>query len=261
MPDELYRFTGKDAVKEMLLRLGLYYKITNYRFRHDARNLSQQQFYASLLGRDDMVFDVGANIGQRSQIFAALCRKVVAIEPQAECLKHLRSRFKFTKKVVIESVALSDAGGEAVIYESDSHTLSSMSREFIESVSQERFKTSHWNRAVTIKTQTLDYLIKKHGLPKFIKIDVEGFEINVLKGLSKAVPFLSFEYNPELIQEARSCIDIINRITNQYHYNYCLGEELDFVLPHDLPYTDFINQGLPAIAQQGNFGDIYAVLS
>src|SRR5205823_2595751 len=128
------------------------------------------------IGKGDLVFDVGANIGQRAEIFSKLAGRVVAFEPQADCVKHLRSRFRWKKFVTIEQVALSDRDGDAVFYKSNSHTLSSMSPKFIATVSKERFKEYRWDEELRVKTKTLDQMISLYAKPKFIKIDVEGFE-------------------------------------------------------------------------------------
>lgn len=253
----------KKPLKEILLSSGLYYKLNDYRFRHTEwgglREVSQKSFYASLLGKDDIVFDVGANVGQRAQIFSQLCRQVIAIEPQAECVRHLRSRFMFSKNVLIEQVALGEQEGEAVICESDSHTISSMSPRFIEAVGKARFKESSWKRTMTVEVKTLDQLIGKHGSPKFIKIDVEGYEANVLAGLTQAVPYISFEFTPELMDEAEKCVAKLEAISDRYLYNYCLGEKLDFVLESHVAAAELKGAILPALARQSDFGDIYAI--
>ncbi|HEX8145379.1 MAG TPA: FkbM family methyltransferase [Pyrinomonadaceae bacterium] len=253
----------KESLKEALLKAGLYYKINDYRFRHTewggVKTASQKAFYATLVGRDDTVFDVGANVGQRTQIFSQLCRRVVAIEPQAQCVRHLRSRFMFSKNVTIEHLALGEREGEAVIRESDSHTISSMSSRFIETVGKARFKDSSWEREVKVEMKTLDQLIEKHGLPKFIKIDVEGYEAQVLAGLNHNVRYLSFEFTPELMEEAEKCVGRLEHISSGYLYNYCLGEDLNFVLESHVGADEMTARILPELAGQGNFGDLYAI--
>ncbi|MBA3767616.1 MAG: FkbM family methyltransferase [Acidobacteria bacterium] len=253
----------KKSLKEVLLKTGLYYKMKDYRFRHTEwgglRDASQKSFYATFISSHDVVFDVGANVGQRTQIFSELCQRVVAVEPQAECVRHLRSRFMFSKNVLIERIALGDHEGEATIRESDSHTISSMSSRFIETVGKSRFSESSWEREVKVEMKTLDQLIGKYGLPKFIKIDVEGFEAQVLAGLNSAVPYISFEFTPELMDEAEKCVARLNQISERYLYNYCMGEKLDFVLESHVTRAKMSNSILPALAEQGNFGDVYAV--
>jgi len=65
----------KQFLKESLLQLGLYHKVNNFRFRHDQRNRSQKRFYAGIIKKTDLIFDVGASIGQRAEIFSKLGRK------------------------------------------------------------------------------------------------------------------------------------------------------------------------------------------
>jgi FkbM family methyltransferase len=253
----------KESLKEMLLKAGLYYKLNDYRFRHaewsGLRYASQESFYATLVGRQDTVFDVGANVGHRAQIFARLCRQVVAVEPQAQCVRHLRSRFMFSRNVHIEQVALGDREGSALMSESDSHTISSMSERFIETVGKARFKDRHWERQVRVEVKTLDQLIARYGLPKFIKIDVEGYEAQVLAGLTSAVRYLSFEFTPELMDEAEKCVARLHSISDGYLFNYCLGEDLNFVLDNHVTGAELTASILPELARQGNFGDIYAI--
>jgi FkbM family methyltransferase len=253
----------KKSLKDALLKAGLYYKLNDYRFR-DAewgglRFAAQKSFYATLIKSSDIVFDVGANVGQRTQIFAQLARRVIAVEPQKECIRHLRSRFMFAKNVLIEAVALGDHTGEALIRESDSHTISSMSERFIETVGKSRFSESSWEREAKVLLTTLDSLIEKYGLPKFIKIDVEGFEAQVLSGLNHPVPYISFEFTPELIDEAEKCVARLHGISEAYLFNYCMGENLNFVLEKHVTAGEMSDSILPALAMQGNFGDVYAI--
>jgi len=249
----------KRFLKGILLGLGLYYKVNAIRFRHDQRSPAQQAFYAGLINKSDLIFDVGANVGQRSEIFSRLAAKVVAFEPQAECVKHLKSRFMFTPNVEIVQVALSEAEGEAVLYESSDQALSSLSPKFIEDFGHKVFQET-WDRKVTVRTGTVDRMIDTYGLPRFIKIDVEGWELSVLKGLSRPVPLLSFEFTPLLIDEAKKCVARLNEISGDYLFDYCLGEKLDFVLPEHVNYETFSLEVLPQLQSAASFGDIYAIM-
>ncbi|HEY2341489.1 MAG TPA: FkbM family methyltransferase, partial [Chthoniobacteraceae bacterium] len=61
----------------------------------------------------------------------------------------------------------------------------------------------------TVELVTLDGLIAQFGVPDFIKIDVEGFELEVLSGLSRSVPLISLEWTPELTDNLLQCIDLL----------------------------------------------------
>ena len=159
----------------------------------------------------------------------------------------------------IQPVALSERAGEAVIYESSAHTVSSMSPKFIESVGKKVFKDETWDGQVVVKTGTLDQMIDRYGVPRFIKIDVEGFELNVLNGLSRPVPLLSFEFIPLALDEAAKCLSRLNEISADFLYDYCLGEDLDFILPEHVDYETFARDVLPGLAHAASFGDIYAI--
>ena len=148
MPPVQFRHVEGNA-KELLLDAGLYYKINGYRFRHDNRNLSQKEFYAKVIGPDDLVFDVGANVGQRADLFSQLARKVVAFEPQAsgQAFEVLGTR----RNVTIEHIALSDVEGKpnlrvGIAY-ADFHVT-----QFVDTVSKGSSRTTH-DREVLVRTE------------------------------------------------------------------------------------------------------------
>lgn len=214
---------------------------------------------------NSLCFDVGANIGNRTSIFLNIgYNKVLAIEPQKDCLSILHSKFDKNNKVIIIEKALSDKIGFNKIYISDANTISSMDTEFISEVKNDRFKNYNWNNFYDIETTTLDSLIIEYGLPDFIKIDVEGFELNTLKGLSKSIKFISFEYTPELHQKSMMCIDILESICKNYSYNFSLGESLEFSFNNwvDKKTLDtWLQQNIINKRDKNNnllFGDIYS---
>jgi FkbM family methyltransferase len=251
----------KNVLRESLLDLGLYHKVNDLRFRNDPRNESQKQFYARVIKPEDLVFDVGANVGQRSAIFAQLAKTVIAIEPQPNCVRHLRSRFRFNRRVIIQEVALGEQDGAATMWQSNSSGISSMSRRFIDTMGSGVFSGEKWDKEITVPVKTLDDLINTFGLPAFMKIDVEGYELKVLQGLTAPVPLISFEYSPEMIDEARNCAQRLQQISVDYRYNYCLGENLEFVLDSHVDFETFINRTLPEICTHNTFGDVYATIA
>ncbi len=220
----------------------------------------RKRFYSLFIGEDDLVFDVGANMGNRVEIFLNLNARVIAFEPQDYCYSVLK--FKFSKNIKLIKCAVGSKKETSLMYiNSKASTISSLSKEWITVVKNGRFKNHEWNEIQKVQVETLDNLIYQYGVPKFIKIDVEGFENEVLKGLSQEVKIISFEYTiPEQLENVFLCLIQINKISKNYLYNFSLDETNAFVLPNWLNYDNFLsainsNQNL-----LGGFGDIYAKL-
>jgi hypothetical protein len=87
---------------------------------------------------------------------------------------------------------------------------------------------------------TLDQAIDRYGLPQFCKIDVEGWEMEVLRGLSRAIPFITIEYhlNEGGIRKTLDCVDYLSRF-GELSINVTLGEEAGFQWSHWIDYNSF----------------------
>jgi FkbM family methyltransferase len=158
-------------------------------------------FYSRFMGEDDLIFDVGANVGDRTSVFASLSRTVVAVEPQNHCVAILHKQFDGNPKVKLVPKAVGSQEGQAEIFLCNEDSLSSLSPVWIAAVQKSgRFPANEWDRKHTVEVTTLDKLITEFGMPAFIKIDVEGYEYEVLRGLSKPIRALSFEFTPECLQ-------------------------------------------------------------
>jgi FkbM family methyltransferase len=170
------------------------------------RRKRKAAFFSAFVLKNDLVFDVGANVGEYTELFVGLGARVVAIEPNVQLVPELKKVWP-SDRVTVECVALGSSDGSADLYLCGRDYLSSLSSEWIAVAERsERFSGIHWNEKISVPVSTLDALIKKYGRPKFVKIDVEGFEKEVLAGLSIAPPFLSFEFNSEFAQAAATCI-------------------------------------------------------
>src|SRR5213594_1452970 len=133
----------------------------------------------------DLCFDVGANVGERVKILRRLQARVVAVEPQPECVRILRRTYEAESCVTIVVKALGERDGTADMAISDAWTLSSLSSEWIAAVKDSgRFADHTWDKKISVPVKTLDRLIEEYGPPGFIKIDVEGYEAQVVRGLS-----------------------------------------------------------------------------
>src|SRR5271155_1700224 len=194
------------------------------------------RFYRNLLNgfhRGCLVFDVGANHGTKTDIFLKLGARVVAVEPDQtnqEILKEKFLMFRCSRKpVTIVGKALSDKESvETMWIDEPGSAKNTLSRKWVETLKQddERFHQHHeFAERTTVETTTLDKLISVQGLPFFIKIDVEGHEPSVLRGLHSAVPYLSFEVNlPEFAAEGQECVEILSRLAPDGGFNYAAGD-------------------------------------
>ncbi|MGN6605058.1 MAG: FkbM family methyltransferase [Ginsengibacter sp.] len=214
------------------------------------------RFYSSFIKNSDLFFDVGANLGNRVAPMLDIGAKVVAVEPQEYCYKYLQ--YKFGKKIQIVTKGLGDCESIQDFHISKYNVYSSFSTEWINSVKEGRFKGVHWKKVIKVKMTTLDNLITEFGLPVFIKIDVEGYELNVLKGLSKSVKMISFEFTvPEQTDKAIACINQIEKIDSNIECNFSIGESMEFALEEWISPVDIRTQIASDNFAKIGFGDIY----
>ncbi|HEX5994713.1 MAG TPA: FkbM family methyltransferase [Jiangellales bacterium] len=223
-----------------------------------ARRPAAKRFYASLVRPGDLVFDVGANVGERTTVFRALGARVVAIEPQRHCLDRLKDAFGDDPLVSIVSVGLAATAGTMELSICDAApTISTMSAAWRE---EGRFSGSYeWTRTETVPVTTLDALVDEYGVPAFCKIDVEGFELNVLEGLSRPIPSVSFEFAREFMDQAVACIRRIESLGG-FTFNVSLGESMRFLLAQNVP-ADELLAILDSRPDPLLWGDVYAVHS
>jgi FkbM family methyltransferase len=252
----------KNVLKIILEKLGVLNLIYSFKEIQDSSESLEMQrkrqlFYRDFVSDDDLVFDIGANVGNRTSIFIKLGAKVIAVEPQLKQAKLLEK--KFTNKAIIINKGLGKAKGVEFMYLSNRSTLSTFSKDFISKVENTRFSSYKWNDRAITQITTLSSLINEYGLPKFCKIDVEGYEFFVLEGLDIAIPCLSIEYNvPEFSDTLGKCIKKLNILSSSYLFNYSVGETSLFAMDVWLSYEEFINIIETPTFLQTRFGDVYA---
>jgi len=221
------------------------------------RDKKAARLYKTFVKKGDLCFDVGANVGNRLEILLQLGCRVVAVEPQSKLTEILTTRFGGNPKAIILQKALGEAEGQGEIMISDASTVSSLSKDWIEAVKGSgRFSTTAWDKKEAVRLTTLNRLIEEHGVPAFIKIDVEGYEYEVIKGLSKLVPMISFEFVPEYMEMAFRSIDHLQQIGN-VEFNYSLFEEMKMKSPDWVP-AERLKALLSRYRDPITFGDIYA---
>lgn len=212
-------------------------------------------FYSCLLPQGSLVFDLGANVGTMTQVFSSLGAQVVALEPNPDCVRHMELRTS-RKSVEVLQAAVSGNNGLAVLRVSDRKDKMSCSLGS-EAVSKEnRDYVGMWNRDLTVPTTTLDALIKRYGMPFYMKIDVEGPEEQALKGLSRPPALLSFEFNRRFLDSALRAIG--SNSLAEALFNYTLIDPCRFELP-DWVGQDELAARIRSLPSDGpGLGDIFA---
>ncbi|MEO5590925.1 MAG: FkbM family methyltransferase [Chitinophagaceae bacterium] len=212
--------------------------------------------YQSFVHKNDLCFDVGANMGNRISPLLLIGAKVVAVEPQQQCCRFLQ--LKFGKRITIVPKGLGEKESIKDFHIASTSVLSSFSDEWINAVKKDRFKEHQWDKVIKVEMTTLNNLIEKYGLPVFIKIDVEGYELDVLKGLSHPVKMISFEYTvPEQISIVIDCIRQIEKNDPQVECNYSVGEGMKLALQQWLSVEQMNIHIQSAAFVQSGFGDVY----
>jgi FkbM family methyltransferase len=217
----------------------------------------RKEFYSYFIKEGDWVFDVGANMGNRVKVFLELKAKVVAVEPQRSCYKYLA--LMFGKKIQLVTKGLGSMEGKKNFFIADSSTISSFSEEYITAVKESgRFASHNWDKTEEIEMTTLDNLIQLYNVPAFIKIDVEGFEKEVLSGLTKKINALSFEYCvPEQLSQALDCIEALKISNPLMEFNYSIGETMKFEMNDWLSADEMLIFLKTKQFITTGFGDIY----
>jgi len=220
------------------------------------------KFYQSITGSKgiNLIFDIGANGGDKADRFLRMGAKVICVEPDKYCCDILKKRFRSNlNRLTIVNKAVSDSVETRTFYIlKEGSAYNTLSEKWATEVSQrgQELDISEAQKH-EVQTTTIDDLILINGLPELIKIDIEGYEINALMGLNSKVSSITFELNlPEFRQESIECIDKLNSIDPDSSFNYFIdctnGLELtqnigakefkDFLLETKLKYLEVLCQ-------------------
>lgn len=224
--------------------------------KNDASRSIQREasFYRKLLTgmqSGGTIFDIGANVGAKSDIFLGLGTRVVAVEPDDECQRILSDRFlryrvrplPFT---LIGKAASDTIGRVEMLIDGPASAVNTISNKWASHLREHKdsFKWQHFGLAFTsskqVETITIEDLVNSYGAPIFIKIDVEGHELSVLRGMTQPVPLLSFEVNLcTFADEGIECVQLLQKLCPDGTFNYVSDCSFDLGLREWLGADEF----------------------
>jgi len=246
-------------VEQLKRILGLARSLVIY--QRPGRQKPLQALYSQFVNSGDLVFDLGAHLGDRTVAFAALGTTVVAVEPNPDMMRWLHRLVSHKERVVFLAKAVGSQPGTAEMALSYRNpTVSSLAAGWRETLKARApgFQKIQWERTITVVVITLDEMIARYGVPDFCKIDVEGFEPEVLAGLTCPIPALSFEFVSGALDQAILCITELEQL-GEYEFNAIEGEQRSFLWPA-WQSADQIRRWLESGASSIASGDLYARL-
>lgn len=228
------------------------------------RKIQNQEagFLSKIIKPGSLCFDIGANVGEKTDIFLRLgAKRIIAVEPDRKNAKILAVKYKRIPKVTIVEGAVSDrVGTEAMMVEGEGSGFNTLSNKWKDCL--ENKEVNRWHQKFCfrdrryVSTITLDSLIQSYGVPDFIKVDVEGYELRVIEGLSQKISLICFEANlPEFLNETIESIRHLRDINPCTKFNFAIGDGIKFEIDHWVDYSEMIRR---IKSNAFRFMDIYA---
>lgn len=181
-------------------------------------------FYQTFLLKNKLIFDLGANLGDKSYVFLKFTDKIILYEPEDDLFKRLKFRFRKNNKVILNNLLIADLVGDVVF----NSVVGNEAYSSIVDNYKENF--NHLKESAVVKkikkSSTLNFEINKYGIPHYIKIDCEGAENLILKNLKYDIKVISFEANLPLFLD--QTIEIINYLKNNFNRCFNIRKEGEF---------------------------------
>lgn len=239
--------------------LSLLHRSLDVYYGDPERNARMDTFYSRFVTSGDLVFDIGSHVGDHIGSFRRLGARVVAVEPQPLCQRALRSIYADDDRVTLLEAVCGAARGDARFHVNSANpTVSTVSSDFVRAAKGAGgWEGEVWDSAIEVPVVTVDALIDEYGVPTFAKIDVEGFEDEVLAGLSRPLPALSFEFTTIARAVAERCLDRLTALGFD-GFDVALGDDKSMTFQRWVSANDMAAH-LRDLPHEANSGDVYCV--
>ncbi|CAM3739556.1 FkbM family methyltransferase [Flavobacterium gelidilacus] len=215
-------------------------------------NYKSKKFYSKLIDKEDLCFDIGANIGKKSELILSIGAKVIAFEPQSQCFDKLEILKNKFLNFEFYPYGIGSQNEEKELHLATHIEVATFSDEFIEFYSNE---TIQWNKKEIVSVKTLDSMIEKYGVPNYCKIDTEGYELKILSSLTYKIPMIEFEFTESHFDETLEIIDLFD--SEKTTFNFILNENLKFKLKKWVSGNELKEQ-LKTLLKNKLHGNIFA---
>lgn len=224
------------------------------------RDAAMDRLYVQIVRPGGLAFDIGSHVGDRIGSFRRCGARVVALEPQPLCARVIREIYAGDRDVTLVEAACGSEPGRLTLHVNSANpTVTTASSDFVKAADGAGgWEGQVWDRSIEVPVTTLDEMIATHGRPDFVKIDVEGFEADVLAGLSQALPALSFEFTTIQRDVAYQCLDRL-AVLGPYGFDVALGESQKLTFGRWVTKAEMAEH-IRSLPHAANSGDVYARL-
>lgn len=217
-------------------------------FREGEEGVAERSFYHRLIpaGRTGCIIDVGANAGGKTEIFRRLAARVVAIEPDPESARLLRGRFRFRPAVTVRQCAIAATAGNISFFQfepgSAYNTANAGWAQSMMDGSNHMGARLAPPKRIEVPATTLGAIAEEFGPAKYIKVDAEGFEQEVISTLRSRCPLISLEFNlPQMQAPLIACIQHLESL-GDYVFNAAITEPpRDFAIDRWVTGRELLN--------------------